>query len=255
MLSHDSPELASLEPFHASTQQVPSTHITLRRLTFLEIVFYARRYQPLDHVKMSGITWGEKDDHGPAVTGFVVELLVSLRRVIDRESFDVDVEFACLREFDHLELKWTPETGHDAGINIGRISGGTRANVVAGAAEAEVGLRFSELATEQSLLDLFHGLRVHRDGVSLDIVTLSHRPAWPEDPYSGLTELVIATARAQGEEISARPTGGAGDTNFTGSKGIPTLDGLGPRVITLTPSASTCCYRRWDNGSLCWSNY
>ena len=117
----------------------------------------------------------------------------------------------------------------DAGINIGRISGGTRANVVAGAAEAEVGLRFSDLATEQSLLDLFHGLRVHRDGASLDIVTLSHRPAWPEDPHSRLTELVITTARAQGEEISARPAGGAGDTNFTGSKGIPTLDGLGPR--------------------------
>ena len=118
---------------------------------------------------------------------------------------------------------------HDAGINIGRISGGTRANVVAGTAEAEVGLRFSEPATEQSLLDLFNGLRVHRDGASLNIETLSHRPAWPEDPDSWLTELVIATARAQGEEISARPAGGAGDTNFTGSKGIPTLDGLGPR--------------------------
>lgn len=117
----------------------------------------------------------------------------------------------------------------DAGINIGRISGGTRANVVAGLAEAEVGLRFSEPATEQSLLDLFHGLRVHRDGASLTIETLSHRPAWPEDPDSWLTELVVATARGQGEDISARPAGGAGDTNFTGSKGIPTLDGLGPR--------------------------
>jgi glutamate carboxypeptidase len=117
----------------------------------------------------------------------------------------------------------------DAGINIGRISGGTRANVVAGTAEAEVGLRFSEPATEQLLLDLFDGLCVHRDGASLDIVTLSHRSAWPEDPHSWLTELVVATARAQGEEASARPAGGAGDTNFTGSMGLPTLDGLGPR--------------------------
>lgn len=118
---------------------------------------------------------------------------------------------------------------NDVAINIGRISGGTRANVVAGAAEAEVGLRFSEPASEQSLLDLFDGLRVHRDGASLTVVTLSHRPAWPEDPTSWLTKLVIDSARALGDQVGARPAGGAGDTNFTGSIGIPTLDGLGPR--------------------------
>jgi glutamate carboxypeptidase len=101
--------------------------------------------------------------------------------------------------------------------------------VVAGAAEAEVGLRFSEPASEQSLLDLFDGLRVHRDGASLTVVTLSHRPAWPEDPTSWLTKLVIDSARALGDQVGARPAGGAGDTNFTGSIGIPTLDGLGPR--------------------------
>jgi len=61
------------------------------------------------------------------------------------------------------------------------------------------------------------------------VVTLSHRPAWSEDPSSWLTELVVDTARAQGDDVSARPAGGAGDTNFTGSKGIATLDGLGPR--------------------------
>jgi glutamate carboxypeptidase len=61
------------------------------------------------------------------------------------------------------------------------------------------------------------------------VVTLSHRPAWTEDPSSWLTALVVDTARAQGEDVSARPAGGAGDTNFTGSRGLATLDGLGPR--------------------------
>jgi glutamate carboxypeptidase len=120
---------------------------------------------------------------------------------------------------------------HDRGaaINIGRISGGTRANVVAGAAEAEVGLRFSDPASEKDLLDFFHGLVAHRPGATVEVVTLSHRPAWTEDPSSWLTELVVNTARAQGDDVSARPAGGAGDTNFTGSRGLPTLDGLGPR--------------------------
>lgn len=128
-----------------------------------------------------------------------------------------------------IDVRRGAPQAEDAAINVGRISGGTRANVVAGTAEAEVGLRFGEPATEKSLLDLLHGLRVHRAGATVDVVTLSHRPAWPEDRASWLTELVVATARAQGEEASARPAGGAGDTNFTGSRGIPTLDGLGPR--------------------------
>lgn len=117
----------------------------------------------------------------------------------------------------------------DAAVNIGRISGGTRANVVAGSAEAEIGLRFADAQSEQRLLDFFHSLRVHRDGAELEVVTLSHRPAWAEDRSSWLTELVVSTARAQGEDVYARPAGGAGDTNFTGSVGIATLDGLGPR--------------------------
>jgi glutamate carboxypeptidase len=128
-----------------------------------------------------------------------------------------------------LEVRRGAPKSDDVAINVGRISGGTRANVVAGAAEAEVGLRFSEPASEQSLLELFDGLRVHRDGATLEVLRLSHRPAWPEDPNSSLSKLVVDAARALGDEVSARPAGGAGDTNFTGSMGIPTLDGLGPR--------------------------
>ena len=66
-----------------------------------------------------------------------------------------------------IDVRHGAPHARDVAINIGRISGGTRANVVAGAAEAEVGLRFSESSTEQSLLDLFHGLHVHRDGARI----------------------------------------------------------------------------------------
>jgi glutamate carboxypeptidase len=128
-----------------------------------------------------------------------------------------------------LEVRQGAPQSDDAAINIGRISGGTRANVVAAAAEAEVGLRFSEPASERALQKLFDALRAHRDGASLEVVTLSHRPAWPEDPNSWLTKLVVDAAGALGDHVGARPAGGAGDTNFTGSLGIPTLDGLGPR--------------------------
>jgi glutamate carboxypeptidase len=128
-----------------------------------------------------------------------------------------------------LDIRRDAPQDQGMAINVGRISGGTRANVVAGAAEAEIGLRFSDAASEAALLDFFHGLRAHRQGASVEVVTLSQRPAWTEDPSSWLTELVVGTAHAQGDDVSARPAGGAGDTNFTGSQGIATLDGLGPR--------------------------
>ena len=41
-----------------------------------------------------------------------------------------------------LDVRQGAPLAEDASINVGRISGGTRANVVPGVAEAEVGLRF-----------------------------------------------------------------------------------------------------------------
>lgn len=132
----------------------------------------------------------------------------------------VDVLVALRRDF--------PRTA-DASLNVGRISGGTRANVVAAEAEAEVGLRFATPETERALLELFENLRATREGAVLTAEILSHRPAWPERPDERLTRLVLDTAARLGQSLTARPAGGAGDANFTGARGIPTVDGLGPR--------------------------
>lgn len=128
-----------------------------------------------------------------------------------------------------LALRSTLPKSQDAACNIGIISGGTRSNVVAGRAEAEIGLRFSVPATEAALLDAFHALKPVRQGAEIDVEILSRRPAWPEGTDVSLVNHVIGLAKSLGEEISARPADGAGDTNMTGAVGLPTLDGLGPR--------------------------
>ncbi len=117
----------------------------------------------------------------------------------------------------------------DLGWNIGRVSGGTRANVIAGRASAEVGLRFGTSQTEHAALSAVRGLTPVRRGATVRTEILSSRPAWPATPGNRLAEHVIGLAAALGEQLGARPAGGAGDTNFTGAAGLPTVDGLGPR--------------------------
>jgi glutamate carboxypeptidase len=117
----------------------------------------------------------------------------------------------------------------DLGWNIGRVSGGTRANVIAGRAAAEVGLRFGTSHTERSVLDALAALRPVRDGARVSAEILSRRPAWPAAPDNKLAGHVIDLAARVGLRIGARPASGAGDTNFTGAAGLPTVDGLGPR--------------------------
>jgi glutamate carboxypeptidase len=117
----------------------------------------------------------------------------------------------------------------DLGWNIGRVSGGTRANVVAGRASAEVGLRFGTGETEQAALAAVRGLTPVRPGTTVRADILSSRPAWPASPANRLAEHLIGLAAGLGEHFGARPAGGAGDTNFTGAAGLPTVDGLGPR--------------------------
>jgi glutamate carboxypeptidase len=117
----------------------------------------------------------------------------------------------------------------DLGWNIGRVSGGTRANVTAGRAAAEVGLRFGTSHTERSVLDALTALRPVRDGARVSAEILSRRPAWAAAPDNKLASHVIDMAARVGLRIGARPASGAGDTNFTGAAGLATVDGLGPR--------------------------
>ncbi|MGO1575640.1 M20/M25/M40 family metallo-hydrolase [Agrococcus casei] len=113
--------------------------------------------------------------------------------------------------------------------NVGTVSGGTRANVVPDAASAEIGLRFVNAETEQTVLDWISSLEPVREGAAVSAVRLSHRPTWqPSAADDALLEQVRAAAGAVGQQIGARPAAGAGDTNLIGSLGIATLDGFGP---------------------------
>ncbi len=113
-------------------------------------------------------------------------------------------------------------------FNVGRIEGGTRANVIAGEASAEIGLRFTSASAERRVLDALAGATPNRRGAVVEATVLSTRPTWPEGKNSTLLNRLSEIAGELGQHLTGRPAAGAGDTNLPGSLGIPTLDGLGP---------------------------
>ncbi len=112
-------------------------------------------------------------------------------------------------------------------LNAGRITGGSRANVVAGRAEAELGLRFSTAEAQRRTLDTLAHLTALRPGARVRTEVLSSRPAWPERSGDPLLRHVRSLAAVLGQHLEGAPAGGAGDTNLAGARGLPTLDGLG----------------------------
>ncbi|MFJ1702867.1 M20 family metallopeptidase [Kitasatospora sp. NPDC088346] len=112
-------------------------------------------------------------------------------------------------------------------LNAGRITGGTRANVVAGRAEAELGLRFATAEAQRNTLDTLQRLTALRPGARVRAEVISSRPAWPERSGNLLLRHVRSLAAALGQQLDGAPAGGAGDTNAAGARGLPTLDGLG----------------------------
>jgi glutamate carboxypeptidase len=114
-------------------------------------------------------------------------------------------------------------------VNVGRIEGGTRANVVAGQASAELGLRFATPQEETELFAALDGLTPIRSGAEISVEVLSRRPAWEPSASRELAGHVQVVAKRLGETIGAAVSPGAGDANLTGATGVPTVDGLGPR--------------------------
>lgn len=116
-------------------------------------------------------------------------------------------------------------------VNVGRIIGGDKINIVAGHAEAEVEIRYfnredrEKLDKEIADIGNTHSVK----DIRADIHILSERPPLIADCGSRkLFQMAESEAHKLGRSIQERKTGGGGDASFAGSVGIPVLDGLGP---------------------------
>jgi glutamate carboxypeptidase len=113
-------------------------------------------------------------------------------------------------------------------VNPGVISGGTRSNVIAEHAFAEVDVRIKKASDAAKVDRLFRGLRCADKACRLEVTGGLNRP--PMERRAGTVALYKQASRLAAElgfALDEAATGGGSDGNFTAALGLPTLDGLG----------------------------
>ena len=138
---------------------------------------------------------------------------------------------SAIEELAHqiLELKKLAEPARGTTVNVGVVSGGTRPNVVAAHARAEIDVRFTQASEAERVLAAISGLKPELPGAELRLSGGLDRPPMERGPgVAHLAELATTSAKAIGFQLRETSTGGASDGNFTAALGVPTLDGLGP---------------------------
>ncbi|SEB91682.1 M20 family metallopeptidase [Terriglobus roseus] len=113
-------------------------------------------------------------------------------------------------------------------VNPGVIGGGTRSNVVAANAWAEVDVRIARASDAERVERLFQSLTVDDPACSLRVTGGINRP--PMERGEGTVRLfqqAQTLAAELGFSLDEASTGGGSDGNFTAGLGIPTLDGMG----------------------------
>ena len=128
-----------------------------------------------------------------------------------------------------LALKALADPAQGTTINIGVVSGGTRPNVVAAQARAEIDVRFTRADEAARVVAAVNALRPQLIGARIQVSGgLDRPPMERSEGVARLAALARGLALEMGFELPETSTGGASDGNFTAALGVPTLDGLGP---------------------------
>ena len=113
-------------------------------------------------------------------------------------------------------------------VNVGVISGGTRSNVVAAEAHAEIDVRFSTVDDAMRLEEAILGLRPFDERVKLNVRGSINRPPLERTrKVAAVYELARRVAAELDFELGETSVGGASDGNFAAALDVGVLDGLG----------------------------
>ena len=131
-----------------------------------------------------------------------------------------------VRALHDLNGRWPGVT-----INVGKIAGGTRPNVVAERCELEVDVRATTadgLAEAEAAVRSIAATPEVRDTTIDANILVSWLPMEKLDRSGWLVWQAQTIAERLGFSVADTATGGASDANTTSGMGVPTLDGLGP---------------------------
>jgi glutamate carboxypeptidase len=137
---------------------------------------------------------------------------------------------SAITELAHQILALNALTDYAVGttVNVGVVRGGTRSNVVAAEAEAEIDLRVATVAEGERVVPAILALQPVVPGAKLAITGGLNRPPMERTPgIVALFERARTLGATFGFDVTEAATGGGSDGQFAAALGIPTLDGLG----------------------------
>ncbi len=160
----------------------------------------------------------------------VGEYRVRVKGVAAHSGVDFERGASAIHELAHQIGKIAEFTETERGItvNAGIVQGGTRSNVIAAEAWADVDVRIAKAADAARIDKRFRGLRVFDKRCVLEVEGGMNRP--PMERTQGTAALfrrAATLAKGLGFGLEEAMTGGGSDGNFTSALGVPTLDGMG----------------------------
>ena len=171
-------------------------------------------------------------EHGAVKTARkgVGEYTIQVTGVAAHSGLDFEKGQSAVIELAHQILEVAKLVDAKAGVtlNIGRISGGTRTNVVPATASASLDVRVSS-AKDIAVIDTkLKRLKAVNPRCSVSITGKMNRPPLERTAaVAGLYDKAREIARNLGFDLAEASVGGGSDGNFTAALGLPTLDGLG----------------------------
>jgi len=160
----------------------------------------------------------------------VGEFTLRVQGVSAHAGLDFDKGQSAVLELAKQIVKVSAFTDKRRGItvNAGVVAGGSRSNVIAAEAKAQLDLRVATMRDAKVMEKRFQGLRVINKKCKLAISGGINRPPLERSPQ---VKALFAEARGiamdMGFKLGEASVGGGSDGNFTAALGVSTLDGLG----------------------------
>lgn len=127
-----------------------------------------------------------------------------------------------------LEISKLVDSSRGLTLNVGKISGGTRTNVVPATATANIDVRVCSPQDTSEIEQKLAGLKPVNPHCSISVSgKISRPPMERSEAVAALYGKARDIARELGFELQEAAVGGGSDGNFTAALGVPTLDGLG----------------------------
>jgi glutamate carboxypeptidase len=160
----------------------------------------------------------------------VGEYTLQVTGVAAHSGLDFEKGQSAVIELAHqiLEISKLVDPARGVTLNVGKISGGTRANVVPATATASIDVRVASAKDGAEIERQLTALTPFNPKCSVSISGRINRPPLERtDSVADLYSKARIIAKELGWDLAEAAVGGGSDGNFTAALGVPTLDGLG----------------------------